>query len=88
MFIDGWAYDEKCLARQASGDNQGYVLDADHVIHATGPSDMLEKLQNGEVRTSDWCSGICDDIVQKIIFVQYVSLVRYAIHILNNSLVL
>ena len=48
-FFDGWYSDEKCLARQGNEQRQNYVLEIEQIIHVTGPSDVIDLLENGEV---------------------------------------
>lgn len=57
-FMDGWAYDEKCIARQK--DILGNELPVDKIVHYLQVQDAIDSLLNGTV---DALSG--DDTVYK-----------------------
>lgn len=47
-FIDGWSYDEKCLARMSS--ITGRVLSVDRIKHYKTPEDLKAAILDNTVR--------------------------------------
>lgn len=49
-FLDGYAYDEKCLARKDNGnDRRNYILPKERVFYASSPEFVVPLLLNGTV---------------------------------------
>ncbi|CAH1778068.1 unnamed protein product [Owenia fusiformis] len=46
-FIDGWAYDEKCVAKQKS--ITGSTLDRANIVHVSSPTELIPMITNGKV---------------------------------------
>ncbi len=45
--MDGWVFDEKCVARQK--DITGHMMPVENIKHFPGVEDALEALRNDEV---------------------------------------